>query len=483
MRKSFQNGKAVRKKARFFGRLVVRLMLAVVIGVITGKLLLSSIHPEHQDTGVVTPEHEAKPLQSPRRLKMEARLREITASQELNESDLPSPGSRAYLSLIKRLPTLESRGFFKLAQQSAGGATLQNAVLGEWAKRYPKEMFQTLHTAYPSEDDPRRDWFKLAIVEWMKQNPNEAIEVLDDIPRRIGRGGSDPHMSAIDAAKSSGNFGLALDLQSRWPNQVWSGLTGGAFENWYAGQPAVALAKIAKIGNADMRAVYLERIGNLAGGGSEEEILGTASSFSQLDRQAFLKGVVSAMAKDSPEAAVSFLSRNFEGSIMINAAEPAIREWSTKDPRAAILWSEENLHGQSRDKVVSGAIRQVASQDKELASDLVKEMSPGSARNEAAAIFLEVRMKDKDPQLAEWIESFPDGAAKRIMLDENWSMIGYQAPELLKILTASEDPMIASERRISEVARSLNANQPEAFEGWMRSLPERNRRIAEAAVK
>lgn len=429
------------------------------------------------------PEPEAEPHQSPKRLEMEAQATAGAADKEVAASDLPSPESRVYLSLIRRLPTLDSREFFKLAQKPAGGAALQTAVLNEWAKRYPKEMFQTLHAAFPAEDDPRSKWSELAVIQWMKQNPDEAIAALDGIPRKIGSGGSDPHLSAIAAAKNSGDFGLALDLESRWLNQVWSGLTEGAFENWYGKQPEVALAKIAKIGHAGLRASYIDRIGRFAAGGSEEEILETAASFSALDRQAFMKGVAGAMAKESPEAALSFLSRNLAGPNLSGAAQPAILEWSAKDPRAAIQWSTENLRGKSRDEAVTGAIRQVASQDKELATDLVMEMKPGSARNQSAAILMESRLREKDLQLAGWIESFPDAAAKRAMLDENWSRISYTWPELLPVLTASEDPQIASEQRIAEFAKTLKANQPEAFTLWMQSLPERNRNIATAAVK
>ena len=118
-----------------------------------------------------------------------------------------------------------------------------------------------------------------------------------------------------------------------------------------------------------------------------------------------------------------------------------------------------------------------------MATDLVMEMNSGSARNESAAVLLEVRVREEAAQLAEWIESFPDASAKRFMLEKNWSRIRRSAPELLQILTANEDPNIASELRISEFAKSLNAKLPEAYESWLRSLPERNRSIAEAAVK
>jgi hypothetical protein len=280
MRKPLQDNKTRCTKARFFVRLILRLVLAAVIGGFIGKLIQSSVRPQQLETGGVMPEPEVKPHQSPRRLEM----------------DLPSPESRVYLSQIRRLPTLDSREFFKLAQNPAGGAALQNAVLSEWAKRFPKEMFQTLHAAFPSEDDPRSKWSELAVIQWMRQNPDEAIAALDGLPRKIGSGGSDPHQSAIAAAKNSGDFGLALDLESRWPNQVWSGDTEGAFENWYAKQPSVTLAKIAKIGHAGLRASYIYRIGRLAAGGSEEEILETAASFSTLDRRAFMKGITGSRA-------------------------------------------------------------------------------------------------------------------------------------------------------------------------------------------
>ena len=89
-------------------------------------------------------------------------------------TESPSPGSRKLLSFIRRLPTLGNNEFLKLAQQSAGGAAFQNAVLGEWAKRHPKEMFETIQRMFPSEDDPRRDWAKLAVVQWMEQNPERS---------------------------------------------------------------------------------------------------------------------------------------------------------------------------------------------------------------------------------------------------------------------------------------------------------------------
>ena len=148
MRKSFQKGKTSSGKVRVSGKLILRLMLAAVIGLFTGKLLLSNKRPEPQDTEVAMTEHQAKAPRSSRRVEIEAKSKASAATFEPADSYLPSPGSRAYLSLIKRLPTLDSREFFKLAQQPGGGVTLQQAVLGEWAKRNPKEMFETLHAAF-----------------------------------------------------------------------------------------------------------------------------------------------------------------------------------------------------------------------------------------------------------------------------------------------------------------------------------------------
>ena len=482
MKKSSRESK--QEKIRPF---ILRLLLAAVIGAFTGSFILSGIRPKTQGAAAVERDPVSQPTKSRGRLGVEGNPKRVLGAVESEGEKTPSPESRKFLSLIRRLPALGNNDFFKLAQQSTGGAALQNAVLGEWAKRHPKEMFETIQRMYNSKDDPRRDWAKLAVVQWMEQNPGEAIRSLDAIPRRMGRGGYDSHLTAISAAKEAGNYDLALDLEIKWPNGVWHGDLAGRFEKWYAGNSATALEKISKIGNAGLRGTYIGRIGKIAASGSEEQIIATASSFSSLDRQAFMKGVVGEMAKQSPENAVRFLSDNFRDPNSLQAAEPAILQWAIKDPAAAIGWSEEHLHGEARKKAVSGAIRQVVQVDQELAMNLVMKMTPGPIRNESASQLLNGFLSPAElsgaPQLAEWINSFPDAAAKNYMLYQNWSALSSRSPELAKTLCASEDPEIASNQRISTLATSLYANAPESFETWAQSLPDRNRRIAEAAVK
>jgi hypothetical protein len=193
------------------------------------------------------------------------------------------------------------------------------------------------------------------------------------------------------------------------------------------------------------------------------------------------------MILKSPEEALRFLAGNFDDPNSLKAAEPAILLWAAKDAAAAIGWSEENLRGEARKKAVVGAIRQVVGVDKELALNLVIEMAPGATRNESASQLLASSLNPAEladvPRLAEWITSFPDTAARNHMLDQNWDRLSRSSLELAKTLCASEDPQIASNTRISTLATSLYANEPESFATWARSLPERNRKIAEAAVK
>ena len=480
MKKSSRKSK--QKKSRIF-----RLLLAAVIGAFTGSFILCGIPSKSQGAAAVERAPVSQPPKSRARLGVEGNPQEVLAAVESERTETPSPESRKFLSLIQRLPTLGNNAFLKLTQQSAGGATLQNAILSEWAKRYPREMFATIQGKFHSKDDPRGEWAKLAVVQWMKQNPEEAIRSLDAIPTSMGRGGYDAHLTAISTAKESGNYDLALDLEIKWPNNVWNGDSAGRFEKWYAGNSAVALAKISKIGSSGLRGTYIQRIGKIAADGTEEQIVATAATFSSVDRLAFMKGVVGEMAQQSPENAVRFLSDNFRDPNSLQAAEPAILQWAIKDPAAAIGWSEEHLHGEARKQAVSGAIRQVIHVDKKLAANLVLEMTPGSIRNETASQLLEGFLNPAEstgaPQLAEWITSFPDAAARNYMLDDNWSRLSRSSLDLAKTLCASDDPEIASNPRISTLATSLYANAPESFETWARSLPDRNRRIAEAAVK
>lgn len=155
---------------------------------------LSGIRPKPQATATV----ERDPAHPPTdfRGRSEVLPKSEQAAVEPDEIESPSPGSSNYLSLIRRLPTLGSNDFFKLVQQAAGGATLQNAILSEWAKRYPREMFATIQGKFHSKDDPRGEWAKLAVVQWMKHNPEEAIRALDAVPRSMGRGGYDAHLTA-----------------------------------------------------------------------------------------------------------------------------------------------------------------------------------------------------------------------------------------------------------------------------------------------
>lgn len=466
---------------------IIRLLLAAVIGAVSGNFVLSGIRPETQGAAAVERTPVYPPTKSRARLGLEGNPKQLLAPDKSDANETPSAGSRKFLSFIRLIPTLGNNDFLKLAQQSAGGAALQNAVLGEWAKRHPKEMFETIQRMFPSEDDPRREWAKLAVVQWMEQDPHEAIRSLDAIPRSMGRGGYDHHLTAISAAKKSGNYDLALDLQIKWPNFVWEGDSAGEFEKWYARNSATALEKISKIGNSDLRGTYLEQIGKFAAGGTGEQIIATATSFSSMDRLAFMKGAVAEMAQKSPEEALRFLAGNFDDPNSLKAAEPAILLWATKDAAAAIGWSEENLRGEARKKAVVGAIRQVVGVDKELAVNLVMEMAPGATRNESASQLLASSLNPAEladvPRLADWITSFPDTAARNHMLDQNWDRLSRSSLDLVKTLCASEDPEIASNPRISKLAKSLYANEPESFETWARSLPDRNRKIAEAAVK
>ncbi len=458
-----------------------------MIGAFTGSFILSGIRSKAQSEVVVEHAPVGQPAKSRSRLELEENPKHVLGEIESEKTETPSAGSSKLLSLIRRLPTFSNNDFFKLASQSTGGATLQNGVLNEWARLHPKEMFETIQRLFPSKDDPRGEWAKLAVVQWMKQNPEEAIRSLDAIPRSKGRGGYDSHLTAINAAKQIGDYDLALDLEIKWPNTVWMGDEAGRFEKWYAGNSATALEKISKIGNAGLRGTYFERIGKLAADGTAERITATASSFTSLDRLAFMKGVVGEMAQESPEDAVRFLSDNFSDANSLKAAEPAILLWAAKDPASAITWSEEHLQGEARKMAIRGAIRQVISVDKELASNLVMEMTPGTIRNESAAQLLEAFLNQAEsagaPQLAEWITSFPDHAARNHMLDQNWSKLSRSSLDFAKNLCASEDPEIASDSRISNLAIKLYANEPESFETWAQTLPDRNRRIAKAAVK
>ena len=132
------------------------------------------------------------------------------------------------------------------------------------------------------------------------------------------------------------------------------------------------------------------------------------------------------------------------------------------------------------------AIRQVAYLDAETADDLVMQVGAGLVRNKVASGIFEDHLQKTKPEdvleLADWLTNFPDDKARRYMLEQNWDIIGYRSPELAMALTASEDPEVASERRIAEFSRLL-CDKPEQFESWIRSLPARNRRIAEDAVK
>ena len=93
MIKSLQDNKTARAKARFFGRLILRLMLAAVIGVIAGKLFLSTVHPEPQATGGGVPRQQEPSPQSPGRLKMASKSKISVADKDGVESALPSSES------------------------------------------------------------------------------------------------------------------------------------------------------------------------------------------------------------------------------------------------------------------------------------------------------------------------------------------------------------------------------------------------------
>ena len=123
------------------------------------------------------------------------------------------------------------------------------------------------------------------------------LKSLDAIPRRMGRGGYDSHLTAINAAKEC----RQLRPGTRFGNQVaqhgMDGRCGRRIRKMVCREFRNCFGK--DFQDRQLRTcveLIIERIGKIAAGGTEEQIVATASSFSSLDRLAFMKGVVGKMA-------------------------------------------------------------------------------------------------------------------------------------------------------------------------------------------
>ena len=154
-----------------------------------------------------------------------------------------------------------------------------------------------------------------------------------------------------------------------------------------------------------------------------------------------------------------------------------------KDPEKAIAWTESHLVGKAR---MTAVVKAMGMLDNEKATEVLHTMTPGPGKNLAAAKVFESLIdssRGTDPERVEdWITHFPDSAARSYSLDQEAGNLAREQPELAVSLAESEDPSIARRGVIRNAAWHLAKEDPVSAAAWARSLPERNRKIAEDAL-
>lgn len=192
----------------------------------------------------------------------------------------------------------------------------------------------------------------------------------------------------------------------------------------------------------------------------------------RIDREQYLKGVVSAWAAEDPDAAIAYLeTRSF--ATRCNLVPHAIAVWAENDPAAAERWTLAQPNGEVRDRSVESLYRSWAIDDPATAADRSLALVDGSARyralvgvvqewsaNDLAAVEAWTRRLD-DPNLKDFATmALADEMAARSPEDAMRFAGSHLAAD------ASANPDI-----VAVVASKAGFESPQETFDWLQTLP------------
>jgi hypothetical protein len=345
-------------------------------------------------------------------------------------------------------------------------------------------MFDALHSSTALTDDDKGDWYDIVLAEWIRTSPQEAIDRLAEIPEDAN---SVSHLRLHRQLMLQGHVEEVLELQSRTNMIWWSGPNPETFLPWFQANRSKALEMVSKITMDGLRQGYLNLMAAELALDDPAAAIREAAKLPERDQRAWIESIVGKTAESSFPEALALLADQVKDPELLAAARPAVIKWMTEDPEAALTWSEQNLVGQDRLDVIVDSLKKLASKDWNQAAATANGIDNVSIKTTAMSELLKARLENGSPmnrdELNRLVSDINDPLIAAQMLDHTYGELFRQNPTLAKELAADPDPMIARRRLIEYLARSLSREDQSTASRWLESLPERNRRIAEKAMR
>lgn len=192
----------------------------------------------------------------------------------------------------------------------------------------------------------------------------------------------------------------------------------------------------------------------------------------RVDREHYLRGVISNWAAQDPNAAIDYLrSRSF--ATQCNLVPHAIGVWAEKDPLGAESWALAQQNGEVRDRSVESLYRSWAIDDPEAAAARSLALQDGSARYRALVGVVQEWSANDLGAVEAWASKIPDPGlkdfARMAVADEMASRSPSEAMRWAGKHLA-EDPQ-ANPSIISVVASKAGFESPKETFEWLRSIP------------
>lgn len=460
------------RQSKKFSRLFLQIFIFAAIGFLLSQLLFKKV-VETSYAEVDTP---SEPVQiSPKKRKrhtLQKNEGSLLADEELSHS------SSKMLAYVARVASFSSEDFENALAGAKYNKAFESALYKEWARRFPEGMFEHFFQARTFPKNSRRDSITMALAEWTKQDPQDAIARLSEIPEGPN---SIYHLALHQGLKDNLLFDEVIELESS-SNMIWgSGVNRDDFLVWYDRSPTEKLTKVLRVKDDGLRQSYLRTIATHSAKIDPALSIQKGISLPRGDQKAWLNGVVSHVSEGDPAEALSLLSEHTTDPAVLGAAFPALSKLLQEEPEVALEWADQHLVGHDRVEVIEMAFRSNSANDWEKMQTIAANLDPGPAKNIAYSALAKNRIDQvsdsNSTDLAEWIITLEDPDAQhQIIRSHGYNFVRSNLASA-RLLAEQSNSNLAQRSLVQSVYTKIYQEDPEAAQSWLQTLPERNRRL------
>lgn len=448
---------------------------AAALGIALGFIMRGKPVAQSTEAAVAAPESTNVGTSKSLRVSKRTRVRvndDSPLATKLEEDLSMSSGVVRWLYWLEALEKAQPADFPRLVRLAQGDATALRFVGAKWAEVAPRHMFDALVAATKRGDSlPVNDLGQLLFQEWPKRDPEAAISALTE--------------SDSFGMRSSWRFTV---LNSVFEKDVERGLQ--LFVDWNVGNYGPRMSSVAKWAAADPRHAAEFTMAHASGFVSEMTIEVVGKEWAKQDPARALEFAMTKPSQLGSKLATTALKEWAERDLNAaaewlaaadlmtrNRMSPTFVEaWAKHDAASALAWCEENLAGSSLVQAVGGVSKGAAARDVASAATLVAQMSPSTARAEAAVAVAKKWFPDSfsgksvKPEAVAWLAGLDSDSVKRVLDEVTWSWSTVDPKGMAAFLEGVRHEDVPS-YTYSNVARELVRTNPSEALEWASRLP------------